>query len=73
MNIEGRCYALCKNPSHKSCFTRDQVNCIRDMVINRIGAIKTAITDTDLSTSIDKALLRKAIEELELWCREIGQ
>lgn len=71
-----RCYDLCK--SNHVCFTSDQKDCIRDMVINRTFAIRPVVNyiireyeNVDLVTKELLELVLADIEELEKWCRTL--
>lgn len=75
-DISIRCLSNCglKTP----CFTHDQIACIQDILINRIGTIRVIIaeaselcrTKEDMLEYLKKSL--KSIDELIFWCRNIG-
>lgn len=74
-DVQTRCFHLCG--LSKPCFTSDQVQCICDIVINKICTIKTIIENAqllcnDLSDMNDYlALAHSSIDELITWCRSI--
>lgn len=74
-DIQTRCYNLCG--LSEPCFTRDQINCICDIVINKVASVKVIMQNAQLlCDNVEDMcnyllLANDSIDDLITWCKKI--